>query len=124
MAHVSTQAPYAFVVTIPSILVGTIPIGHGWPNIVGIIVGAIFLAAFGFLICKPIISDTGKFDLLTEMIMAIRGSDSSLHELQIDTMKKAAGEIVEQKEDVGDDDEEPKKLDDDEEEELEKVVVA
>ena len=116
LPHVYTQAPYVLFVSIVSIILGTIPIGHGaWPNIVGILLGAAITILFGRFYCQPVISPTGKFDLLTELFMMVN-SDSELHGLKEDTIKAHNDELVVSpaEEGGGNDDAAAKKLGDEE----------
>ena len=94
LPHVYTQAPYVLFTCIVSIILGTIPIGHGaWPNIVGILLGALITILFAVFYCQPVISATGKFDLFTEMVMKFN-ADSPLHALKEDTIKAHNEEAV------------------------------
>jgi hypothetical protein len=105
LAHVVTQAPYATVVIIVSMLFGTLPIGRdAWPNIVGILLGTLALFAFVFGICVPITSPTGRFDIFTLMYMKYKGPSSDLYQLQADTIAAYGGAETEQKDPVGADD--------------------
>lgn len=116
LSHVATQAEYSLVVTIISILLGTIPIGYDtWPNIVGILIGAGLVIAFVYLLCVPVMSPTGRYDLFTEAVLKIKtmrgGQDSDLVQLKEDTVKACRGELENKKKASFDDD-------DDEEEEV------
>ena len=93
LAHVSTQAPYAVVTILISILVGTVPIGYdAWPNIIGILIGACVTLAFIYLVCAPVISPSGKYDLVTELLLRFK-DDSYLHQLKEDTVKAYNGTL-------------------------------
>ncbi|GAX12403.1 hypothetical protein FisN_2Hh234 [Fistulifera solaris] len=96
LAHVSTQAPYAAFVSVIAILLGTIPIGFdAFPNIVGLLLGWGVIIAFIYLVCVPVISETGKYDIVTELYLKIRGGDDTpLAILKEDTAKAFAGELV------------------------------
>lgn len=98
LKHVGTQAPYVFVTVVISMLLGTLPIGYTkMPNIVGILIGAGVTVAFVFFMCAPVISEHGKFDLLTELFLKykeVRGLDSDLFVLKEDTKKAAIGALV------------------------------
>jgi len=86
--HVVTQAPYSAVVILVSILFGTLPIGHAaMPNIVGILLGAVTTVLFVWFVCAPILSPTGRFDPLTQLWIRIKGAESPLRQLGIDTIK-------------------------------------
>lgn len=91
---------YAIIVSIISILLGTIPIGYdAWPNIIGILIGAGLVVLFAFFVCAPVLSPTGRFDLLTELTMMCKrseeGETSELLKLKEDTVKAYNGEEVE-----------------------------
>jgi Na+/H+ antiporter NhaC len=86
MAHVRTQMPYAVVVSIVSILFGTLPYGRGaWHNMVGISLGTVVLIAFVYLICKPIVNANGSYDIITEIYMRTK-NDQELLKLKADTI--------------------------------------
>jgi hypothetical protein len=92
MSHVNTQAPYAVVAVIISVLVGTVPIGFdAWPNIVGILAGFVLLGLFVYFFCKPVISPTGAWDPITALYVKIT-KDETLEQLQQDTIRAANGE--------------------------------
>jgi hypothetical protein len=104
LEHVETQAPYAIIVVVISTLFGTIPIGYGaWPNIVGILLGALSTAAFVYLFCVPVISPTGKFDIFTELYLRV-SNNSSLIQLKADTVKVYNGEHPSEDREKGEDD--------------------
>ncbi|CAB9499323.1 Inherit from COG: Na H antiporter [Seminavis robusta] len=87
LSHVVTQAPYAIAMAILAILFGTLPIGRdAWPNIVGILLGALTIALFVYLLCAPVISPTGRFDIFTQLWVRYKGENSPLHKLQEDTI--------------------------------------
>ena len=95
VAHVSTQAPYAVVVSFISILLGTIPWGYSaWPNIIGILLGAAAIVLFAVFFCAPILSPTGRFDLLTEAKISLTKS-AALNQLREDTISAANGTLGE-----------------------------
>ena len=95
LAHVNTQAPYAVVVSVIAILLGTIPVGFdAFPNIVGLLLGWGVIIAFLYFACVPVINETGKFDIFTELYLKVRGGeDSALAILKEDTVKAFAGEL-------------------------------
>lgn len=90
MNHVITQAPYAAVPGFFAIIWGTLPVGYkAYPNGVGILLGLVseaFLVAF---FAAPVINPTGRFDLLTELMLKFNKS-SPLHELKEETVKAYA----------------------------------
>lgn len=95
VAHVTTQAPYAVVVSIISILLGTIPWGYGaWPNLLGIVLGAGVIAIFGVFFCVPVVSATGRFDPIIEAKMAMSKS-TELVKLKEDTVSSFNGTLTE-----------------------------
>jgi Na+/H+ antiporter NhaC len=94
LAHVSTQAPYAVYIIIVSVLFGTLPIGRGtWPNIVGIILGAIFIAITVVVLGRPIVSKTGSYDIFTELILRCKPSEA-LQKLKQDTVDYYEGKQI------------------------------
>ena len=99
LSHVSTQMWYALVVSIVSIMLGTIPIGYdAWPNIIGILIGSGLIIGFVYLMCAPVISASGRFDPVTELILMIKTArgdqNSELAKLKEDTIKAYNGEYV------------------------------
>jgi len=97
LAHVVTQAPYVIVTVLVSMLLGTIPIGYSdWPNIVGILLGALLIVLFVYFICVPVLSPTGRYDILTELYLSMklkRGQESELVQLREDTKLYVQGEL-------------------------------
>jgi hypothetical protein len=94
LSHVSTQAPYALVVIVISIILGTVPIGYdSWPNIIGILLGCLVIGAFVFGLCPKVISPTGNFDFFVELFLKFN-ADSPLHQLKADTIKAFNGEEI------------------------------
>jgi Na+/H+ antiporter NhaC len=98
LAHVVTQAPYAIVCVIISILFGTLPIGRdAWPNIVGIRLGAAAVVGFVYFVCVPVQSPTGRHDIFTELylkVQACRQKDSNLIEPCVDAIKFVSGNLT------------------------------
>jgi len=85
--HVVTQTPYAVYIIIISVLIGTLPVGYDvWPNPIGILIGIVLCFAFVFLVCKPVISKTGQFDIFVEIYIRRQGADSELNDLRTDTI--------------------------------------
>jgi len=92
MGHVSTQAPYVFWVVIFAVLFGYIPLGYGaYPNIVGLLLGFTAIGLFVYFVCVPVISPTGRWDIIT---MLFCGRSKQLKELSVDCVKKANGETL------------------------------
>ena len=77
MAHVKTQAPYALVVIIWSVLVGTIPLGmSAFPNGVCIFLGLLAMLFHVLFTSEFIINKTGRYDIFTEIyIRFLRNKD-------------------------------------------------
>ena len=101
MAHVSTQAPYVLVIVAISIFLGTIPIGYdAWPNIVGILLGAVVTVVFVYGLCVPVLCPTGRFDVFTELFLrwgrrgSEDGEESGLVQLKQNTARSYNGETV------------------------------
>lgn len=70
--HVKTQAPYAFMVAVWSVLVGTLPTGKGIVNTsICILLGFIAMAAHAFVMAAPAINKSGRFDIFTEVYLFI-----------------------------------------------------
>lgn len=121
LAHVTTQAPYAALISVIGIVLGTIPIGFdAWPNIIGILLGWCVIIGFVFFVCVPIVNETGKFDVMTELYLKACGGDNApLAILKEDTMKAFAGETdfdvkkLESSESEGEEDQPLKESDDD-----------
>lgn len=89
LSHVVTQIPYATFASLIGILFGTLPIGNTvWPNFVGILLGAIVIIAFVFFFAQPIISKTGRYDLINELVLKIRGGSDELEKLRQDTIER------------------------------------
>ncbi|CAB9515490.1 Inherit from COG: Na H antiporter [Seminavis robusta] len=102
--HVVTQAPYSTVIVIFCILFGTIPIGrNAMPNIVGILLALVAIILWVFFVGAPIVSPTGRYDILTELFLKCR-PNPGLQELREETIKyhedKFGGDM-----DMGDGDE-------------------
>jgi Na+/H+ antiporter NhaC len=77
MSHVKTQAPYALVVIIWSVLVGTIPLGMStFPNGVCIFLGLLAMLFHVLFTSEFIINKTGRYDIFTEIyIRFLRNKD-------------------------------------------------
>jgi hypothetical protein len=105
-----TQAPYVVVAVFCSILVGTLPVGHGiWNTGVGILLGLLCIIAVTLLIAVPVISSTGRFDPFQELMMRFNRRPD-LHLLKKHTMLcYARGEPI-SKEELKDDEEFPTDL--------------
>jgi Na+/H+ antiporter NhaC len=94
--HVYTQAPYALIVFLLSILVGTLPIGYAvYPWWAALILGFIAVMLVVALLCAPIVCESGRYDPLTELYLLVRRAcncqDHDLEQLRKDTKIFAAG---------------------------------
>jgi hypothetical protein len=68
LAHTITQAPYALIVVIWSVIVGTLPSGMGaFPNGVSIFLGFLAMVLHVILTSEFIINKTGRYDIFTEL---------------------------------------------------------
>lgn len=68
LAHTITQAPYALIVVIWSVLVGTLPSGMGAiPNGVSIFLGFLAMVFHVIFTSEFIINKTGRYDIFTEL---------------------------------------------------------
>jgi hypothetical protein len=86
-SHVMTQGPYSLLIVFISIVLGTIPLGYGaWPNYAGLILGFLVILVIVYFFGKPILSDTGSYDILTELIQKLKKQDD-LEVLRMDTVK-------------------------------------
>jgi Na+/H+ antiporter family len=89
MAHVMTQAPYALIISVLSIIVGTIPIGYdAWPNMIGMLIGWCLIVLFAVFYCRPAVNKNGSYDFLTEMYIKCKKGYSPLEDLRHDTIEK------------------------------------
>ena len=86
LQHVKTQAPYALMVSIWSVLVGTIPSGLGtFPNWVSILLGFTVMLLHVVVTSEFAINKTGRYDIFTELYLRISG-DEFLRKLKDDTV--------------------------------------
>lgn len=86
LQHVKTQAPYALMVCIWSVLVGTIPSGLGtFPNWVSILLGFVVMLLHVVVTSECAINKTGRYDIFTELYLHISG-DEFLRKLKEDTV--------------------------------------
>ena len=97
LQHVKTQAPYAIVVAIWSILVGTIPSGRAtFANWVSILLGFIMMVLHVVLFSEFTINKTGRYDILTEIYLRCVRDKDFLLKLKADTVVAyATGQPVE-----------------------------
>jgi hypothetical protein len=77
LAHTKTQAPYALIVVIWSIVVGTIPLGMGaFHNGVSIFLGFLAMLIHVVFTSEFIINKTGRYDIFTELyIRCVRNKE-------------------------------------------------
>ena len=97
LQHVKTQAPYAIVVAIWSILVGTIPSGRAtFANWVSILLGFMMMVLHVVLFSEFTINKTGRYDILTEIYLRCVRDKDFLLKLKADTVVAyATGQPVE-----------------------------
>ena len=87
LQHVKTQAPYAIVVAIWSILVGTIPSGRAtFANWVSILLGFVMMVLHVVLFSEFTINKTGRYDILTEIYLRCVRDKDFLLKLKADTV--------------------------------------
>ena len=87
LSHVKTQAPYALMVAVWSILVGTIPSGRGLANWICILLGFIFMLFHAVLTSESAINKTGRFDIFTELYICCSRKNRGFYEkLKEDTV--------------------------------------
>lgn len=89
LAHVTTQVPYALLMSLFAIICGTLPIGFRvWPNIVGYILGWIITGAFVYLVGRRVVNANGSFSPMIELwLRFVKKGDSELEVLRVDTVK-------------------------------------
>lgn len=89
VSHVSTQAPYALVMSLFAILFGTLPIGYSaWPNIIGYLLGWLFTGIMVYTLAVRIINATGRFSIFLEgWLRWVKKGNSELEVLRVDTVK-------------------------------------
>lgn len=93
LRHVATQSPYVAAVVILSTFIGTIPIGFDvWHNIISILLGLVIVILYSYFFCVPIESPTGRYDIVTELILKITRNQELL-DLKENTKKYYAGEV-------------------------------
>lgn len=117
LEHVRTQAPYVLVVTLWSILVGTIPSGmESYPNGVGILLGFVFMLLHTVFTSVKTINPSGRYDCFTELYLRF-SKNKGLLALKEDTVRafELGGPLLDGDEAAGkdldgsDDDAEPSK---------------
>jgi Na+/H+ antiporter NhaC len=86
--HIRTQAPYAIMVIVSSIALGTIPVSFGaYPNVIAYLLSILYMVFFVYILCAPILDAKGRFDCFTEWWTSVaRNGDSEVKELKALTM--------------------------------------
>lgn len=88
LEHVRTQAPYALMVAVWSILVGTIPSGRGtFANWASILLGFLVMLFHVVFTSEFTINKTGRFDIFTEIYLRCTRDKEFLLKLKADTVK-------------------------------------
>ena len=103
MNHVKTQGPYAVMVMLWSILVGTIPSGYEtFSNGISLLLGFLFMAFHVVFTSEFAINKTGRFDIFTEIYLrCFDRKNKFLLQLKADVVKAyETGEPVELPEDI------------------------
>lgn len=98
MKHVKTQGPYALMVMLWSILVGTIPSGYeSFSNGISLLLGFVFMAFHVVFTSEFTINKTGRFDIFTEIYLrCFDRKNKFLLQLKADVVKAyKTGEPVE-----------------------------
>lgn len=98
MNHVKTQGPYAVMVMLWSILVGTIPSGYEtFSNGISLLLGFLFMAFHVVFTSEFAINKTGRFDIFTEIYLrCFDRKNEFLLQLKADVVKAyETGEPVE-----------------------------
>jgi len=86
LEHVKTQAPYALMVAIWSVLVGTIPSGREtFANWVSIVLGFLMMLFHVVFTSEFTINKTGRFDIFTEIYLRCTRDKEFLLKLKADT---------------------------------------
>jgi len=101
MSHVKTQGPYALMVALWSILVGTIPSGYeSFSNGISLLLGFVFMAFHVVFTSEFAINKTGRFDIFTEIYLrCFDRKNEFLLQLKADVVKAyETGEPVEMSE--------------------------
>jgi hypothetical protein len=70
--------------------------GETWPNIVGILLGTVAIVLIVYGLCVPILSVTGRYDIVTQLsLMCNGGEGSELYQLKQDTIRACQAVAVE-----------------------------
>lgn len=87
LQHVKTQAPYAIMVSIWSVLVGTIPSGRQtFANWVSLLLGFLVMLFHVVVTSEFAINKTGRYDILTELYLRFTSDKDFLLKLKEDTV--------------------------------------
>lgn len=87
LQHVKTQGPYALMVSVWSILVGTIPSGMAaFPNWVSILLGFVMMLFHVVFTSEFAINRTGRYDIFTEIYLRCSRDNDFLTKLKEDTV--------------------------------------
>lgn len=87
LQHVRTQAPYALMVSLWSVLVGTIPSGRGaFANWVSILLGFLMMLFHVVFTSEFAINKTGRYDIFTELYLRCTRDKEFLMKLKEDTI--------------------------------------
>lgn len=87
LQHVRTQAPYALMVAIWSVLVGTIPSGRGaFANWASLLLGFLAMAFHVVFTSDFAINKTGRYDIFTELYLRCTRDKEFLMKLKEDTV--------------------------------------
>jgi len=86
LEHVRTQAPYVLIVTLWSVLVGTIPAGRAsFGNGVSMFLGFVFMLLHTIFTSASILNKSGRYDIFTEAYLRVFKSED-LEQLRLDTV--------------------------------------
>lgn len=83
-SHVYTQFPYAVWVALFAMLLGTLPAGYGANVAAMLIIGGVILAICTIMIGAPIVAESGRLDLFSEVLARFAGF-SGLAEMRTNT---------------------------------------
>lgn len=88
LQHVRTQAPYALMVSVWSVLVGTLPSGRGtFANWVSILLGFFVMLFHVVATSESAINKTGRYDIFTEIYLRCTKDKEFLLKLKEDTVR-------------------------------------
>ena len=88
LQHVRTQAPYAMMVALWSVLVGTIPSGRAtFANWVSIVLGFVAMLFHAVFTAEFALHKTGRYDIFTELYLRCARDKEFLTKLKEDTVR-------------------------------------